>query len=77
MKVIEFNKPAADTVEALEILDMVRKDVESGKLKAYIVVAIDDDHGLHGYSATTKKTTRLEMMGAMMALQWNYVEGAL
>jgi hypothetical protein len=76
MKIVDFPK-TVNTEEALEVLDDLRKQIADGTIKAFVAVGIDDDHALYGFSASTKKTTRLEMMGAMMGLQWNYVEGAM
>lgn len=76
MKVLEF-PPQVNTEEALEVINDLREAVASGKVKAFVAVAIDDAHNLYGFSASTKHTTKLEMMGAMMGLQWNYAEGAM
>ena len=76
MKIVEFPKQV-DTEEALQVVDDLREAIANGSIKAFVAVGITDDHVLHGFSASTKKTTRLEMMGAMMGLQWNYVEGAM
>jgi hypothetical protein len=76
MKIVEFPNQV-NTEEALEVLDDLRTQIADGSIKAFVAVGIGDDHTLYGFSASTKKTTRLEMMGAMMGLQWNYVEGAM
>lgn len=76
MKIVEFPKQV-DTEGALQVLDDLRDAIKKGEIKAFVAVGIGDDHTLHGYTASTKHTTRLEMMGAMMGLQWNYVEGAM
>lgn len=76
MKIVEFPKQV-DTEGALQVLDDLREAIKKGEIKAFVAVGITDDHTLHGYSASTKHTTRLEMMGAMMGLQWNYVDGAM
>jgi len=76
MKIIEFPKQV-DTQEALEVLGDLREAIASGKIKAFVAVGIDDEHTVYGFSASTKHTTRLEMMGAMMSLQFSYVEGAM
>ncbi len=76
MKLIEFPK-MANPEEALQVLDDLRRDIEQGNIKAFVAVGISDDHIMHGYCGSAKYTTRLEMMGAMMGLQYSYMDGSM
>ena len=76
MKLVEFPKQV-NTEEALQVVDDLREAIANGKIKAFVAIGINDDHELYGYCASTKKTTRLEMMGAMMGLQHDYIAGEM
>lgn len=55
---------AAKLRSALEILDMLRADIASGKLKAFVAIGITDDHETYRYQSHVRSTTKLEMLGA-------------
>ena len=63
MKVIAIGRP--DVSEALATAESLRKDIESGKIKAFAAVGIQPDHETRIWCASAIKTTRLEMIGAM------------
>lgn len=53
--------------EALSCVDTLRAKLVSGEVRAFVGVAIADDHSTYRYQASTKKTTHLELLGALMA----------
>lgn len=73
-KVIDLSQ-TIDKTEALEVIDTLREAISTGKIKAFIAVGISDAHDTLAWSAAVKKTTRLEMMGAILHLQACYTTG--
>lgn len=60
----------------LEVLDILRADLESGRLKAFAAVGIASDHTTFRYQAFAAHTTRLELLGACQTLlHANQTEG--
>lgn len=56
--------------EALEILDLLKEEVRSGKVKFFVAVAVAPDHSCYCWQATTQSTTELERMGAAARLEY-------
>ena len=58
--------------EALECLDSLREQLESGKIIAFAAVGIEPDDVTCYWQATTRKITRLRLIGATATLH-NFV----
>lgn len=71
-KVLSLAQPVVDMADALDVLDDLRRAVESGQIKAFACVGIEPDHCTRMWSSSTKPTTRLELIGAMAQLQYCY-----
>jgi hypothetical protein len=64
-----------DIAQAIKVIDDLRARVESGEVKAFAAVGITPEHETMMWASCTKKTTRLEMMGAISNLQHCYNHG--
>lgn len=51
--------------EALEVVDQLRADIESGKIRAFVGAAINDLDEAFEYSAAAAPTTELRKAGAI------------
>jgi hypothetical protein len=61
-------KPATDTKSALEVLDVLREQVLSGQVIAFVAAAIEPDDTTTRFQATTRPVTKLRMLGAVASL---------
>ncbi|WP_026641121.1 hypothetical protein [Bordetella petrii] len=67
--------PVGDKSAALEVVESLRRAVESGQIKAFACAGIEPDHCTRMWSSCTLPTTRLEMIGAITSLQHCYIAG--
>lgn len=67
IKLLEFPSHRGKE-EALEIVDGLRKAVEDDEIIAFAVVGIEPNDGTKVWMASTKKFSRLRMIGATAAL---------
>lgn len=73
VKNVPFNQPTLE--DALCVVESLRKDIESGKVVAFAVVAIEQDDTALVYTGSTRPVTRLRMMGAISHMQHLYMHG--
>jgi hypothetical protein len=62
MKLLEFSRPSLK--DALEAADGLRRDLESGKIAAFVAVGVADDDATFAYLGATKPVSNLRMIGA-------------
>lgn len=75
MTLIPLKKPPPDSASAMEVLDDLRKQVESGQIIAFAVVGIEPDDTTMSWLSSTQTVTRLRMMGALQSLVTWYNNG--
>ncbi len=67
MKLIQFNsrfhRPTLE--EALACIDKLREDMASGKVVGFFAAALNEEDETFGYIGTSKRVSRLRMMGAL------------
>ena len=64
MKLVTLN--ANPTMqEALEAVELLRKDVESGKVGAFFAIGVTAEDGVMGYTGSSRPHSRLRMQGAI------------
>jgi hypothetical protein len=68
MSTIHAIKPATDVTSALEVLDVLREQIVSGQVIAFVAVAIEPDDVTTRFQATTRPVTKLRMLGAVASL---------
>ena len=68
LKLARIDRNAASMEEALSVVDDLRRRVEAGDIKAFVVVGVAPDHESMSWAGYTAKTTRLELQGAIMQL---------
>jgi len=71
--VLETPKPNVDNL--LEVLEIMRQRVLDGTLVAFTAAGLADDDTCYAYAASSKRVTRLRMMGAIAHLQHSYHNG--
>lgn len=67
-KVLQLDNKADDIAGALEVLDLMRKAVESGQIIALCAVAIEPDDCTTRWQFATRPVTKLRMLGAVASL---------
>lgn len=75
MNVIKSLPQKHDIGDALDVLDKLRKDLESGKIVAFAAVGIAPDDETFAYVSATKSVSRLRMIGATAHLHACYQAG--
>lgn len=70
--VLSLTRPVQDKSEALAVIDSLRAAVESGEIKAFACVGIEPDQSTKMWASCTRRTTRLEMIGAMFHMLHSY-----
>lgn len=76
MQVVKFEGIAPDKQRALDVLDDLRKKIESGQVIAFAAVGIEPDDSTLFWTAATLGVSRLRLLGAMAHLQHCYHDGA-
>jgi hypothetical protein len=66
-----------DVSGALEVIDQLRADVESGRIKFFTAIGIASDHETLCYQSAVKPTSRLEAFGAASHLLHCHLHGDL
>jgi hypothetical protein len=51
--------------DALEVIEILKQDISSGKVIGFFAVGIDSEDSSYGYAGTTKRVSRLRLIGAM------------
>jgi D-Tyr-tRNAtyr deacylase len=71
MKVVPLTTDDKST--ALEVLDTLRSAIEKGEVVAFCAVGIEPDDCTRMWASSTKKVTRLRMIGALTHLTHSYI----
>ena len=58
--------------EALAIIEDLKQAVLNGTVKAVVAVGITPDHGILKWTTSTSHTSRLEIMGAVAAFEYDF-----
>lgn len=66
----------ASLEDALRVVDQLRADIVSGKVRAFACVAVCPDDGTLGYIGYTQPISRLRVQGAVATLLHKYIDGA-
>lgn len=66
-KLVELQS-AQDKTAALEVIDKLRADIESGKVAGFYGVSVEHDDTTACWCASTTRVSRLRMMGAVSYL---------
>lgn len=51
--------------DALDTIDQLRKEVESGKLVSFFAAGVGDDDSSYAFIGSSRAVSRLRMIGAM------------
>lgn len=73
MQVVELK--VNNTKEALDVIDALRKKVESGEICAFAAVGIDRNDGTTAWMASTMTVSKLRMVGAIQHLFLTFWHG--
>ena len=76
MKVVEFQRAGANVAEAVEVLDQLRSDIQSGKVVCFAAIGISKEDGTTMWLANVGKSkTNLQLMGAITNLLLHFWQG--
>lgn len=75
MSNVKLLAAAPKLTDAYEVLDQLRKDMESGKVVAFCAAAIGADDVAYAYASATRPVTRLRMQGGIAQLMHDYLAG--
>jgi predicted nucleotide-binding protein len=67
MNIVKLDS-APNMQNALEIVDSLRSDVESGRVVAFAVVAIEPDDEVMAYTSSVRPVSVVRIMGAISHL---------
>lgn len=74
MNLITLNR-APTKEEALEIVDQLRADIESGEVVAIFAVGVQDDDATNIYLGTCKPISRLRITGSVTEALHSFMHG--
>jgi hypothetical protein len=76
VKIVEFKGAGASAEEAIEVLDQLRSDLESGKVMCFCAVGISKDDATTMWLANVGRSkTNLQLMGALANLMLHFWKG--
>ena len=64
MTLVRLN-PTPNMGDAMEVLESLKRDVESGKIVAFFAAAVGTEDDTYAYVSSVKPVTQLRLMGAM------------